>query len=161
MDCINRNGDVTGYSVQYGVQGSGHSKILNITGGQTTEVIICDLDSATNYSIEVAAVNSAGTGVYSAAIYAVTIGICNVTVFSPCTLASSGPGERFGWLNVESTLTLFSTLTHNAKNCILFFVLLLLSSAWLIQNWHIVWYLFTSKSVPFSSMQWIGLTAFV
>ena len=74
VDFKDRNGNITGYSVQYGVQGSEHSNTLNVSGGETTEVIISDLDSATNYSIEVAAVNSAGIGVYSIAMYALTIG---------------------------------------------------------------------------------------
>ena len=38
------------------------------------EAIISDLNSASNYSIQVAAVNSAGTGVYSAVIYTITKG---------------------------------------------------------------------------------------
>ena len=60
--------------MQYVVQESGYSKNLNISVGKTAEAILSDLDSANNYSIEVAAVNSAGTGVYSAAIYAITKG---------------------------------------------------------------------------------------
>ena len=75
VHCIRRNGDITGYSVQYGVHGSGSTQTLNVTGGATTEVIITDLDPTTTYSIEVAAVNSAGAGVYSAVIYATTKGI--------------------------------------------------------------------------------------
>ena len=74
VDFKDRNGDITGYSVQYGVHWSGHSNTLNVSGGKTTEAIISDLKSATDYSIKVAAVNSAGTGVYSDPIYALTIG---------------------------------------------------------------------------------------
>ena len=75
VNCIHRNGDITGYSVQYVVQGSGSTQTMNVTGGDTTEVIITDLDPTTFYSIEVAAVNSAGTGVFSAVIYTITKGI--------------------------------------------------------------------------------------
>ena len=71
VDCIDRNGDITGYSVQYRVQQSGDSSTLSVSGSKT---IISNLDSATTYSIQVAAVNSAGIGVYCAAIYAITIG---------------------------------------------------------------------------------------
>ena len=48
---------------------------VNILGGATTEATIIGLNAATNYSIDVAAVNSAGTGVYSTIIYAFTKGI--------------------------------------------------------------------------------------
>ena len=75
VDCIHQNGNITGYSVRCGVHGSGTAQIMNVAGGATTVAIITDLDPATNYSIEVAAVNSAGTGVYSAIIYAITKGI--------------------------------------------------------------------------------------
>ena len=70
VDCIHRNGDITGYSVRYGVQGSGSTQMLSVSGSATTEATISGLESATNYSIEVAAVNSAGTGVYSAPLTA-------------------------------------------------------------------------------------------
>ena len=63
MNCIHRNGDITGYSVRYGVQGSTQTE--SVSGGATTEATISGLEPATNYSIEVAAVNSADTGVYS------------------------------------------------------------------------------------------------
>ena len=75
MDCIHRNGDITGYSVQYGVHGSGNINNINVSGDGTTEIIITGLNPTTNYSIEVAAVNSAGTGVYSTAIFTFTKGI--------------------------------------------------------------------------------------
>ena len=65
LDCIHRNGDITGYSVQYGVQGSGSTQTMNVTGGDTTEVNITGLMSSTTYSIEVAAVNTINAGEYS------------------------------------------------------------------------------------------------
>ena len=72
VDCKNRNGNITGYSMRYG---SAANQTENFSGGSTTEATITGLDAATNYSIEVAAVNSAGIGVYSAAIYNITLGI--------------------------------------------------------------------------------------
>ena len=52
--------------MQYGVQGSGSTQTKSVSGGATTEVTtISGLAAGTNYSIEVAAVNRAGTGVYS------------------------------------------------------------------------------------------------
>ena len=38
---------------------------MNASGEATTETTISGLNAATNYSIEVAALNSVGTGVYS------------------------------------------------------------------------------------------------
>ena len=65
VDCIDRNGDITGYSVQYGVQGSGSTQTRDVSGGGSTNIVISGLTSSTNYTVEVAAVNSVGTGVYS------------------------------------------------------------------------------------------------
>ena len=59
VDCIHRNGDITGYSVRYGVQTE------SVSGGGATQTTISGLMPSTTYSIEVAAVNSAGTGLYS------------------------------------------------------------------------------------------------
>ena len=47
---------------------------MDVTGGATIETTISGLHSATNYSIEVAAVNSAGIGVYSDPIVSSTEG---------------------------------------------------------------------------------------
>ena len=65
VDCIDRNGDITGYSVRYGVQGSGSTQTRDVSGGSVTEATISSLMPSTTYSIQVAAVNSAGIGVYS------------------------------------------------------------------------------------------------
>ena len=62
VNCTDRNGNITGYSVQYGVQGSGSTQTRDVSG---TEATISSLMPSTNYSIQVAAVNSAGIGVYS------------------------------------------------------------------------------------------------
>ena len=71
MNCIHRNGDITGYSVRYGVQGSG-TQTVSVPGGGATIITISGLTPSTTYSIEVAAVNSAGTGVYSLAVISET-----------------------------------------------------------------------------------------
>ena len=68
VDCIHRNGDITCYSVRYGVQGSGSTQTVSVSGGEATMTTISGLRASTNYSIEVAAVNSAGTGDYSPVI---------------------------------------------------------------------------------------------
>ena len=46
------------------------TQTVSVSGGETTEVMLSGLLSSTNYSIEVAAVNSAGTGVYSSPVVA-------------------------------------------------------------------------------------------
>ena len=70
VDCIHRNGNITGYSVRYGVSGTSSYQTVNVSRGST----IIGLKPSTNYSIEVAAVNSAGTGVYSDPISNITLG---------------------------------------------------------------------------------------
>ena len=74
VDCIHRNGDITGYTLSYGVQGNGSTQTVNVSGGEATQTIISELTPSTNYSIEVAAVNSVGTGVYSNLIFHLTQG---------------------------------------------------------------------------------------
>ena len=82
VDCIQRNGDITGYSVRYGVQGSGSTQTMSISGGSVTEATISGLTPSTTYSIEVAAVNGAGTGVYSDQSEQLTLGMClELTVY--------------------------------------------------------------------------------
>ena len=72
VDCIHHNGDITGYSVQYEVQGSGNAQSMNVSGGSVTEVTISSLMPSTTYSIQVAAVNRVGIGEYSTSITAET-----------------------------------------------------------------------------------------
>ena len=80
VDCIHRNGNITGYSVQYVVVGNGSPQTVNVPGGGTYETTITGLMPSTTYSIEVAAVNGAGTGVNSSAITRLTLGIKLCTV---------------------------------------------------------------------------------
>ena len=51
--------------MRYGVQGSGTTQTASVSGGATTEATIYGLTKDTSYDIELAAVNSAGIGVYS------------------------------------------------------------------------------------------------
>ena len=62
VPCIHQNGVITEYSVRYGVEGSGNTQTVIATGNGAT---IFDLIPSTNYTVEVAAVNSAGVGEYS------------------------------------------------------------------------------------------------
>ena len=74
VNCIQRNGDITGYSVRYRVQGDETTQTVIVSGGNTTKTTVSGLHSSTVYAIEVAAVNSAGTGPYSHPITEKTAG---------------------------------------------------------------------------------------
>ena len=62
VDCIHRNGDITGYSVC--VMSNEVHKTIS-TSGDARNATIFALRPFTEYNISVAAVNSNGTGVYS------------------------------------------------------------------------------------------------
>ena len=74
VDCIHRNGNITGYSVQYKVMGSGNTQNMFISGGSATEAIISNLTPSTTYTVRVATVNDAGTGELSSRLLIVTLG---------------------------------------------------------------------------------------
>ena len=54
VPCIDQNGDITGYSVQYGEVGSGSTQTMPVSGGSVTEATIFGLMQSTTYSIQVA-----------------------------------------------------------------------------------------------------------
>ena len=62
VPCIEQNGDITGYTVCVLVSGE-MERVED--AGDVNEVTISDLTPSTTYSIQVAAVNSEGTGPYS------------------------------------------------------------------------------------------------
>ena len=78
VPCQHRNGEITGYVVvTRKVLGRGREEIKQTKGmvmvnGQTTT--IDNLDPLTEYSVMVAAVNSAGTGVFSEPVTAAILG---------------------------------------------------------------------------------------
>ena len=76
VPCIHQNGPITGYSVRYGVMGSGSSQNVTVSGASETGTIISDLMSSTTYVVQVAAVNGNGTGVYSNPTSQLTRGVC-------------------------------------------------------------------------------------
>ena len=73
IHCIHRNGDIKSYSLQIFVQGDDIPR--QTENASTTEQLITGLDPSTTYAIQVAAVNGAGTGVYSDQISVATTGI--------------------------------------------------------------------------------------
>ena len=70
VQCIHHNGDITGYLVRY-TAAEGWSTLTAESNG----TLISNLRSSTHYSIQVAAVNSAGTGPYSNAVDQLTEGV--------------------------------------------------------------------------------------
>ena len=65
VPCIHHNGNITGYSIRYHKQGREEEEHQNITiPADNTTVSINELQPSTKYVIEVAALNSAGTGIY-------------------------------------------------------------------------------------------------
>ena len=65
VNCSDLNGDMIRYSVRYGIQGNGSTQTVSVSGGEATMTTISGLTASTNYSIEVAAMNSVGLGAYS------------------------------------------------------------------------------------------------
>ena len=72
--CVYRNGDIIGYSVRYGVNGSQTNETIHVMSGTATEYTITELQSTTTYKIELAAINTAGSSVYSSPSTAITTG---------------------------------------------------------------------------------------
>ena len=83
VPCIHQNGVITGYSVKYEVMGSGDTpQTMAVDGASVNETTIDNLMSSTTYSVQVAAVNSEGTGVYSDPITATTEGVHYIKVIN-------------------------------------------------------------------------------
>ena len=72
VPCIHRNGDITGYSVQY--TGGGSTQNTSVSGGDVTEATVTGLTASTTYAVRVAAVNGVGTGMPSSGQFIVTLG---------------------------------------------------------------------------------------
>ena len=77
VPCIHRNGEITGYSVQYGVVDSESTQTISVSGDFSG--VISNLESSTDYSIKVAAMNSVSIGPYSDAVIAQTDGMYSYT----------------------------------------------------------------------------------
>ena len=104
VNCIHINGDITGYSVRYGVQGSGNTQTSDVSGGSLTEATISSLMPSTTYSIQVAAVNSAGIGVYSDPPVIIETHPSKYT----CVLCTCEVCEHLMFENMFSVCSLFS-----------------------------------------------------
>ena len=72
VPCIDRNGDITGYTVRYNISGCNNVTLHN--NSDTLVATLVELIPFANYSIEVAAVNDNGTGPFSTPVYIRTHG---------------------------------------------------------------------------------------
>ena len=63
VECIHRNGDITGYSIRV-LRNGAMERFIEVQG-DTREATVYGLTPSTQYTVQVAAVNSAGTGPYS------------------------------------------------------------------------------------------------
>ena len=61
MPCLDRNGDMAGYSVVARTSGE-EDRTVSVNNGNAKTATVSGLNSNTLYTISVAAVNSAGTG---------------------------------------------------------------------------------------------------
>ena len=61
VNCTERNGAITGYSVEYSIDGGIQSTTVNVTG-DVTSIVIDGLTEFMTYTISVAAINSNGIG---------------------------------------------------------------------------------------------------
>ena len=64
VPCIQRNGDITGYSVRYGVLGNGGMETPTMVGPDDLMINLTGLVPDTSYLVQVAGVNGEGVGVY-------------------------------------------------------------------------------------------------
>ena len=64
VNCTERNGVITGYSVQYSIIGGIQSTAVNVTG-DITSTVIDGLTELMTYTVSVTAINSNGVGTYS------------------------------------------------------------------------------------------------
>ena len=69
VPCADQNGPITGYLVRYGEMGSGSTQNESAT---RNEEVISELQTSTNYTVEVAAETSVGRGEYSEPIIVTT-----------------------------------------------------------------------------------------
>ena len=72
MPCLDRNGEITGYIAQ--AMRNGMVEGTASVDGGARQATISRLSPSTSYTVQVAAVNGAGTGPYSSGIFVRTNG---------------------------------------------------------------------------------------
>ena len=74
VECLGRNGVITGYTVQV-LRNGGVEETVEV-GGNVQEATVPELTPSTTNSVQVAAVNSVGTGPFTGSIFFQTEGEC-------------------------------------------------------------------------------------
>ena len=69
VPCTEQNGNITGYIVQYHEMGSDTKQSMLVSGAERSGATISSLMSDTSYVIQVAAINTVGTGTFSKEIH--------------------------------------------------------------------------------------------
>ena len=64
VPCLHRNGEITGYTVVARTSGE-DERVDTVSDGNARSAIVSELTSETEYTVSVAAVNGAGTGIAS------------------------------------------------------------------------------------------------
>ena len=63
VHCVHQNGDITSYSVQYGIQGNEHTETVVVPSSDQATTLT-GLEPDTIYLVQVAGVNAQGVGDY-------------------------------------------------------------------------------------------------
>ena len=110
VPCIHHNGNITGYSIRYHKQGREEEEHRNITiTADNTTVSINELQPSTKYVIEVAALNSAGTGIYGSIISSTLS--CKLHIYTHIYMFASVMIIMYAVISVLSTTSNSITLT--------------------------------------------------
>ena len=118
VDCIHRNGDITGFTVQYKEVKSGSIHNMTVSGSNTTDATIIHLMPSTTYIVQVAAINDAGDGVYSDPLTASTN---HSTEHSTATVyaieTSAGTGETMTRETPTSKIRHTKNIDYSVQYC--------------------------------------------
>lgn len=107
VTCLDRNGNITDYLVRV-TRGGQQIQLLRVTA-DAEEVTISGLTLLTEYVIQVAAVNGAGTGPYSDDTHVETAGEC-VCVYHPVFITAFSFPDKLTLFAISSTNTSITLL---------------------------------------------------
>ena len=107
----------------------GSQESIELSGAENSQVIIAELAISTTYSIEVAAINSAGVGPYSNPITAKTNGIIHLIILCPILLSIfadalsvfvnfvSTTSLTISWLPADGVIATSYSISYTNTNC--------------------------------------------